>query len=89
MKRTLSLLLALVMLFGALASLTSCGVPKNSGAEINVYLGAQIFDFDPSDYYVSANAEQVLSLISTIIIIFIIIYINTALRGFKRVYERN
>ena len=63
MKRTLSLLLALVMLFGALASLTSCGVPKNSGAEINVYLGAQIFDFDPSDYYVSANAEQVLSLI--------------------------
>ena len=56
MKRTLSLLLALVMLFGALASLTSCGVPKNSGAEINVYLGAQIFDFDPSDYYVSANA---------------------------------
>lgn len=63
MKRTLSLFLALIMLFGALASLTSCGAPKNDGAEISIYLGDQVFDFDPSDYYVSANAEQVLSLI--------------------------
>ena len=63
MKRILSLILALVMMFGALASLTSCGAPKNDGAEINIYLGAQSFDFDPSDYYVSANAEKVLSLI--------------------------
>ena len=63
MKRTLSLLLALIMLLGALTSLTSCGVPKNAGAQINVYLGDQVFDLDPSDYYVSANAEQVLALI--------------------------
>ena len=63
MKRTLSLLLAFVMLFGALTTLTSCGAPKNDGAEINIYLGAEVFDFDPSDYYVSANAEQILSLI--------------------------
>ena len=63
MKRTLSLILALVMMLGTLASLTSCGAPKNDGAEINIYLGAQSFDFDPSDYYVSANAEKVLSLI--------------------------
>lgn len=63
MKRTLSLLLALVMIFGALASFTSCGAPKNSGAEINIYLGSQPFDLDPSDYYVSAEAEQILALI--------------------------
>ena len=63
MKRTLSLLLAFVMIFGALTSLVSCGAPKNDGAEINVYLGSQVFDFDPSDYYVSDNAEQLLALI--------------------------
>ena len=63
MKRTLSLLLALVMILGALVSLTSCGAPKNAGAEINIYLGAETFDLDPSDYYVSSNAEQVLSLV--------------------------
>ena len=63
MKRIISLLLTLVMLFGALTTLTSCGVPKDDGAQISIYLGAQVFDFDPSDYYVSANAEQVLSLL--------------------------
>ena len=63
MKRIVSLLLTLVMLFGALTALTGCGKPKNDGAEINIYLGAQIFDFDPSDYYVSSNAERVLALI--------------------------
>ena len=62
MKKSLSLFLALIMIFGALTTLTSCGAPKNAGAEINIYLGSQPFDFDPSDYYVSANAEQILSL---------------------------
>ncbi len=63
MKRIVSLLLTIVMLFGALTALTSCGAPKNDGAEINIYLGSQVFDFDPSDYYVSAEAEQLLGLI--------------------------
>ena len=63
MKRIISLLLMLVMLLGSLTALTSCGAPKNDGAEINVYLGSQVFDFDPSDYYVSANAERILSLV--------------------------
>ena len=63
MKRIVSLLMTLVMLFGAMTTLASCGAPKDDGAEINIYLGAEVFDFDPSDYYVSANAEQVLSLI--------------------------
>ena len=63
MKKIVSLLMTLVMLFGFSTVLTSCGAPKDAGAEINVYLGSQVFDFDPSDYYVSDNAEQVLSLI--------------------------
>ena len=63
MKRIVSLLMTLVMIFGALTTLSSCGKPRDNGAEINIYLGAQVFDFDPSDYYVSANAERVLSLI--------------------------
>lgn len=63
MKKIISLLLTLVMVFGALTVLTGCGAPKDDGAEINIYLGSQVFDFDPSDYYVSANAERVLSLI--------------------------
>ena len=62
MKRIVSLLLTFVMLFGSLTALTSCGKPKDDGAEINIYLGAQVFDFDPSDYYVSSNAERVLAL---------------------------
>ena len=63
MKRIISLLLMLVMLLGSLTALTSCGVPKDDGAEINIYLGSQVFDFDPSDYYVSSNAERILSLV--------------------------
>ncbi len=63
MKRIVSLILTLIMLFGALTTLVSCGAPKDDGAEINVYLGSQVFDFDPSDYYVSAAAEQVLGLL--------------------------
>lgn len=63
MKKIVSLLLIFVMLFGMLTALTSCGAPKDNGAEINIYLGSQPFDFDPSDYYVNSNVEQVLSLI--------------------------
>ncbi len=62
MKRSISLLLLLVMLFSSLLTFTSCK-PKDDGAEINIYLGAQVFDFDPSDYYVSTNAERILSLV--------------------------
>ena len=62
MKKLVSLLLLLVMLLSSLTVLTSCK-PRDDGAEINIYLGAQVFDFDPSDYYVSANAERILSLL--------------------------
>lgn len=63
MKKIVSILLAAVLLCASLLSLASCGTPKDSGAEISVYLGAEIFDFDPTDYYVDSNAEQVMSLL--------------------------
>ena len=63
MKKIVSLLMVVVMLFGMMTVLTACGTPKYPGAEIRVYLGESVFDFDPSDYYVSSNAEQILSLL--------------------------
>ncbi len=63
MKRIISLFMTLVMLFGVLTTLVGCGAPKDNGAEINIYLGSEVFDFDPSEYYVSSNAEQILNLI--------------------------
>ena len=63
MKRIISLALALVLLASCVAVLASCGAPKDSGAEISVYLGEEIYDFDPTDYYVDSNAEQVMSLL--------------------------
>lgn len=63
MKKIISLLLAAIMVFGAMLSLSSCGAPKDSGAQISVYLGGEVFDFDPTEYNVSKNAEQILSLI--------------------------
>ena len=48
MKRILSMLLVVIMLFGTLCVLTACGEPKDDGAEISVYLGDEVFDFDPT-----------------------------------------
>ena len=62
MKRIISLFLAVLMLLLSLTALASCSAPKDDGAEIDVYLGSQVFDLDPTDYYVDSNAEQVLSL---------------------------
>ncbi len=63
MKKIISVFLALVLLVGACSALVSCGAPKNAGPEIAVYLGEEIYDFDPTDYYVDSNAEQVMSLL--------------------------
>lgn len=62
MKRIISLLLALVMLIGCVSLFASCA-PKNDGAEISVYLGDEVYDFDPTAYYTDSNAEQVMSLL--------------------------
>ena len=63
MKKIVSLLLALSLLAGCTALLAGCGAPKDDGAHIAVYLGQTVYDFDPTDYYVDDNAEQVMSLL--------------------------
>ncbi|MBE6636102.1 MAG: hypothetical protein E7617_07930 [Ruminococcaceae bacterium] len=62
MKRLLCLVLSLALLASSLLVFTACGEPKDSGAEISVYLG-EVYDLDPTDYYVDSNAEQVMSLL--------------------------
>ena len=63
MKKIVSLLLATVLLCGALFSLNSCDAPEDAGAQISVYLGQDVFDFDPTDYYADSTADQVMSLL--------------------------
>ena len=63
MKRILCLFIAVAMMVLSLAVLSSCSAPKDDGAEIDIYLGNQVFDFDPTEYYVDSNAEQVLALL--------------------------
>lgn len=62
MKRIISLLLALTVVVGCMTVLSSCG-QEDSGAEIEVYLGNEVYDLDPSDYFVSDNAAQFMSLL--------------------------
>ena len=63
MKKIIALVLSVAMLLGALAVLGSCGEPDDPGAQIAIYLGEEVYDFDPSDYYVSDNAAQFMSLV--------------------------
>ncbi len=62
MKKILSLFLAVTLLCGCATLLASCGAPKDPGAEIIVYLGDVVYDFDPSDYVVDDNEAKILSL---------------------------
>ena len=55
--------MVLSLLLGSALVLTSCGAPENEGAQIPVYLGGPIYDFDPTDYYVDSNADQLMSLL--------------------------
>lgn len=63
MKKIISMFAALVLLLGCAVQLVGCGAPDNAGAEIDVYLGNSLYDFDPTDYYADSNAEQVMSLL--------------------------
>ena len=63
MKKIICLLLAVTMMLGLSFALVGCSAPADDGAEIGVYLGNEIYDLDPTDYYVNKNAEQVMSLI--------------------------
>lgn len=63
MKKILSFVLALCLSFGTLVLLTGCGAPKDGGPQIKVYLGDEIYDFDPTDYYADDNAAQLMRLL--------------------------
>ena len=60
MKKILSLLLAVTMLVGLIASFTSCG---KKDAEIAIYLGDQLYDFDPALAFVNDDAVKVMNLL--------------------------
>jgi oligopeptide transport system substrate-binding protein len=55
--------MVLAMMLGAASVLTACGKPKDDGAHIAVYLGDCAYDLDPSDYFVSDNAAELMRLI--------------------------
>lgn len=63
MKKIISLILTLALLMGCATVLASCGKRTDDGAQISVYLGDDVTDFDPTDYYVNSNAEQLMSLL--------------------------
>ncbi len=63
MKRIISLILTVAMLVSCTFVLAGCGAPADEGAQIKVYLGNAVYDFDPSDYYGDSNAEQLMSLL--------------------------
>ena len=60
MKKILSLLLVAVMLVGMVSTLSGCG-KKN--ADIRIYVGDQIYDFDPALAFVDDNASRILGLL--------------------------
>lgn len=63
MKKILSILLVFAMCLSVTFALTACGEPKDAGAEVSVYLGSNVYDFDPTDYYEDRNAEQIMSML--------------------------
>ena len=63
MKKIISVILVAVMLSLAMTSLVSCGGSDDAGPQISVYLGEEVYDFDPTDYYVSDNAAELMSLL--------------------------
>lgn len=63
MKKIISVILVAVMLSLAMTALVSCGGSDDAGPEISVYLGEEVYDFDPTDYYVSDNAAELMSLL--------------------------
>ena len=63
MRKIISAILVVVMMTFAMTALVSCGGSDDAGAQIAVYLGDEVYDFDPTDYYVSDNAAELMSLL--------------------------
>ena len=62
MKKSLSLLLVLILMAVSVFGLASCGLVKD-GAEISVYLTDEVYDFDPAAAYTDDNAQLLISLL--------------------------
>lgn len=64
MKKIVSMLLLVLLLSGTVLGLSSCGdkEPVGGGAQISVYLGDKIYDFDPQGDYTNDAALSVISL---------------------------
>ena len=60
MKKILSLVLAAVLLLGVVAGMASCG---KEDTEIRIYLGDQVYDFDPALAFVDDNVSRVMGLL--------------------------
>lgn len=60
MKKILCLLLVVVMLVVSCGTLTGCA---KKDSEIRIYLGDQIYDFDPALAFVDDNVSRIMSLI--------------------------
>ena len=64
MKKIISLILVIALALSVSMMLGSCTkAPKDDGAQVAVYLGEEVYDLDPTDYYVNSNAEQFMSLL--------------------------
>ena len=65
MKRILALLLAMMMIAGMMVSCTSSEdeEEENKGAQITVYLGSEIRNWDPAQMYTQASAAKFFSLV--------------------------
>ena len=63
MKKLISMLLAAAMLVATLAGCGSTLEEDEKGAEIAVYLGTEILDFDPALAYIDDNMSKLFGLI--------------------------
>ncbi len=64
MKKIFSVILTLAMLCGTVLGLVSCGdAPVGGGAQINVYLGGEVYDFDPQGEYTDDAALGVIRML--------------------------
>ena len=65
MKKLISLLMCVLLLCGASLTLVSCGdeAPVDGGAQISVYLGNAVYDFDPQGDYTNDGALSIISLL--------------------------
>lgn len=60
MKKIISLVLATVLLLGIVGSMAGCG---KKDTEIRIYLGDQVYDFDPALAFVDDNVSRVMGLL--------------------------